>query len=319
MPTPTFTVNVSSINDFMTCRWRWVAKWVYNRVPRDEARPLRFGKLFHLIFEDYLTGKNSMAGALASRRTEWLAVASTTGDEDERRVALEAVDDLDSFSEPMCLWFDTYPFEIATLECEVPFIIPHPMDDSILLRGRPDRVGVMYGQTWHVQNRSLNAGTNFALYIDLARRNYHEHLYAEHIVKKYPQYPYGGTLFNLFRKLKYRSKPTKKEIEAGMLGKELHTMDEMFWQHPMVVALDSSLHESVMGHILGHAINMRETKQRVLDGSPWPAPNERMNGGFYGNSIDPFYRVLTGEITLDDDRYFQTREDTYAVESESVS
>ena len=153
-----------------------------------------------------------MSEVITKRKAEWTTLLNATTDEDERRVGLEAIEDLDSFAEPMCLWSDQYHFEIPVLESETSFIIPHPYDDSIRLRGRPDRVGVMLGQVWHVQNRSLNAATNFSLYVDLARRHYHEHLYAEHIAKKYPQWPYGGTLFNLFRKLKFRSKQTKKEL-----------------------------------------------------------------------------------------------------------
>jgi hypothetical protein len=43
-----------------------------------------------------------------------------------------------------------------------------------------------------------------------------------------------------------------------------------------------------------------------------PLPNEKLNGGWIGNTIDPYFRVLQGEIDLKDDRWFKDREDTYA-------
>jgi hypothetical protein len=47
-----------------------------------------------------------------------------------------------------------------------------------------------------------------------------------------------------------------------------------------------------------------------------PAPNEGANGGFFHNKPDEYFRVLTGEIELDDDRYFRPRQDTYAAVEE---
>ncbi len=305
-----YTINISSMQQFMSCRWRWVAAYVLNRVPRTDARPLRFGKLLHLVFEDYLTGKGDIEKIVRERKELWHETAMSLEDIHEREIAFDAIADLEEMREPMALWRDQYPFQVPILEVEAPFEIPHPFDPSIRLRGRPDRVGVLWDQVWHVQNRGLAAGVNFAVYVDLARRHYHEHVYAEALAAKYCEegkWTYGGTVFNLMRKLKYRTKQTK----ANPLG-ETKRVEEMFWQHPMPIDLKSWLHHDVMLAVLHHAYEMRRVEREFREHDVWPPPNERMNGGPYGNRIDEFYRVLTGEITLDDDRYFKDRPDMYA-------
>jgi hypothetical protein len=214
--------------------------------------------------------------------------------------------------EPLSLWKDRYPFDKAVLEIESPFEFIHPREPQIMLRGRPDRVGIYAGRLYHVQNRSLAAGVNFPLYLELSKRSYHEHLYAEAIAKKYPDYPYGGTFFNLYRKLKYRKKATKAQETKGEPGEIVHQISELFWQHPMGIDLESQLHKNVMGSILDHAVAMIDTEAAYKTHGIIPPPNEKLNGGPYGNTLDPYYRVLTGEIQLSDDTYFKNREDTYS-------
>lgn len=308
-----YVVNVSSIQSFMQCRWRWTAAYVFNRVPVNEARPFRFGKLLHVIFEDFFKGA-PMENVIADRALEWRTAAESATNEFDRLVAMDALEDLQMMAEPLTLWRDKFPFE-RTLEVEVPFEIAHPQDPLIRLRGRPDRVGVLYGRIWHVQNRGLAAGINFGVYLDLAKRHYHEHVYAEALSKKYgicengcvgcDPYEYGGTVFNLMRKLKYRTKMTK----ANPLG-ETKAIDEVFWQHPMAIDIKGLLHTNVMNDIRLHAHEMKRVEAAARDMN-WPAPNEYMNGGMFGNRPDEYYRVLTGEIELTDDRYFKDRIDMY--------
>lgn len=309
-----YYVNVSSILDYMQDPCRWVFKWVEGRVPRNEARALRFGKLLHVVFERYLLG-TPIKAALESVQREWTAKRDQFHtDAPEWQVCQDALDDLKDLWEPMMLWKDRYPFEGDPLEVEKAFEMPHPLDPSIIMRGRPDRVQMYQGRVYHIQNRSLAAGVNFPLYLRLQRRSYHEHLYSEHIAHTYGNC--GGTFFNLYRKLKYRKKATKAQEAKGEPGDVLHTMDEMFWQHPMGIDLSSRLHEHVMKSILYHAWSMRDTEQRYRHDLVLPAPNERLNGGPYGNREDEYYRVLLGEIGLDDNEVFKDREDTYATNQE---
>ena len=287
-----YTANVSSIQDFMQCRFRWLCKWVLNRVPRQESPALEQGKLLHLIFEDVLKGTHSMKDAIDFRCSALPAGSA----------AVEGINDL---KEALLLWKDHYQWDIPVLEVEEPFVIPHPMDQFYRIKGRPDRVGVMNGYLWHIQNRGLAASMNFGVYMELATRHYHEHVYAEALSKKYPQYTYGGTMFNLVRKLKYRT-------NAGKKNESVKSYDQMFFQHPMVIDMDSNLHKEVMHAMLEHMREMYRVEQEWSMDLTVPPPNEKMNGGFSGSSIDPYFRVLTGKVDIMDDTYFKDREDTYA-------
>lgn len=301
-----FYLNVSSIQDFSQCRWRWVARWVCNREPRGPARALSFGKLLHEIFEDHLGDGLPMETAIAQQRTRLVELLVGGRLEPlEERVAAEALMDLDTYREVLCMWRDNYPIEPA-LEVEQPFEIPHPLDASIIIRGRPDRVAPLWGRLYHIQNRGLAATTNFALYCELAKRHLHEHVYAYAITQKYPDTPYGGTVMNLLRKLKYRGKPTKVHPE----GKILHTPQELMWQG--MVEIKPERTKEMMLNVYYWATEMQRVKAAYENVGIWPAPNERMNAGYFGNTIDPYFRVLEGEVSLDDDTLFQTREDTYA-------
>jgi PD-(D/E)XK nuclease superfamily protein len=304
-----YVTNVSSIKDYYRCRYRWACKWVLNRVPRTEARPLRFGKLLHLVFEDFHLGRGSMDEVIARWQNEWREAQEEVGPSDPAwYAAADSLDDLAQMREPLLTWHDTYEFKVPALEVEQPYELD--LGDGIVLRGRPDRIAVdKFDRLWHIQNRGLAAGLNFALYIDLAQRHYHEHLYAEMVWGRYAgQYAsYGGTFFNLMRKLKYRTKVTKKN-PLGVTKR----YDEMFLQHPMSIDLSSALHADVMECIKADAIEMRELAERVRTGNVRVCINEDLNGGAFGNSRDEYFRVLIGEISLNDDRYFKSREDTYS-------
>lgn len=294
-----YTVNVSSVQDFMQCRFRWLCKWVLNRVPRSESPALEQGKLLHLIFEDVLKGERTMADAVDYR------CSSLPKDS-------KAVQGIMDLREALLMWKDNYHWEVPVLEVEEPFVIPHPLDDNYAVKGRPDRVGVMGGKLWHIQNRGLAASMNFGVYMELATRHYHEHIYAAALSQKYPQYEYGGTMFNLVRKLKYRTNIGKK-------NESVKSYDQMFFQHPMVIDLKSASHQHVLGSLLDHMYEMKRVEENWHRDATVPAPNEKMNGGFSGSSIDPYFRVISGTISIYDDMYFKDREDTYANMGEAES
>jgi len=307
------TFNISEMQNFTRCRFRWWATWCANRIPRHESQPLAFGKLIHKIFEMHGGGKYNMVECIALYRREWSEMMENAQqhglDIMDISMGTKVLKQLDDLTEALVQWHDIYTFDgpgdIETLEVEEPFLLP--MGDGLFARGRPDRVAVRQGLLWHVQHKALAAGTKFAVFTDLAQRSYHEHLYMEALALKYPMYKVGGTQFDLIRKLKYRTKITK----ANPLG-ECKKYEEMFQQIPMSIDLESPVHEHVMGSIMQHAMEMRECQRRWITHGVVPAPNEGANGGFYGNAPDEYFRVLTGEIELDDDRFFQERTDTYA-------
>jgi hypothetical protein len=157
---------------------------------------------------------------------------------------------------------------------------------------------------WHWQNRGLASSINFGTYTELAKRHLHEGIYAWAMRKKYPDIPYGGTGFNLMRKLKYRGVPTKKCPEGAIL----HGPSEIFFQDLVPYTPERS--NDMLRSVLWNVQEMRRVREEAQHGR-LPAPNERMNGGYYGNTPDPFFKVLEGEWELEDDRYFKNREDMY--------
>lgn len=325
-----YKVNVSSINDFMTCRFRWWAKWVMNWVPKYEAPALTFGKLVHEVFEEKEKSKD-IVDSMNKIHDKWEAASNSTTDPVERDCGFKALHQLDEISEALVEWTDQYPI-VETLEVEQPFEFTDKEFGDIIYLGRPDRVSLINDTIWHVQTKALAPATNFGVFIELAKRSYHEHLYAEVLSKKYENYmlahiqctftepceatlvhyKYGGTLFNLIRKLKYRTKVTKNKP----LG-ETKELSEMFWQHPMSINLQSPLHKNIMNCIREYAFAMRATEKDYNQYNLIPIPNERMNGGYYGNKPDEYFRVLVGEIELGDERYFKKRENQYASASDT--
>jgi len=303
--TEPYIVNVSSVQTFMQCRYRWVCQWVYNRVPRKEQDALMLGQVIHLIFENHARKGISLSEA-ALDQMNFLRAGLHLMTPWDRETAETTLTKLNELFEAWPLWHDMYPMDVPVLEAEEPFTIEFPEMPGVVFRGRPDRVCIMSGQVWHVQNRGLAAQMNFATYARLAKRHYHEHLYAEHLARKYARDgDYGGTLFNLVRKLKFRTYVGKK-------NENTRTAAEMFWQHPMSIRLDSLNHRTVMEDLFDHIEEMQRIEMRVRDGGRLPAPNDKLNGGFSGSSEDPYFKLMIGEIRLDDDKWFKNRTDTYA-------
>lgn len=308
MPSEPYVVNVSSVQDFMQCRYRWLCKWVLNRVPRREGPALTTGKLLHLVFEDHFRDGVTLEQAALRRVSEARSavINDDTLEQWEKDNLYKAIETVVDLAPALPLWQDRYPCEVPVLEVEEPFEIELPGMPGVVFRGRPDRVALMDGAVWHVQNRGLAASMNFGVYARLAKRHYHEHLYAEHLSRKYADLaPYGGTLFNLVRKLKFRT-------NVGRRNEKTKTAEEMFWQHPMSVRLGPRGHWDVMQSLFEHVHEMQRVEELWELERRYPAPNEKMNGGMNGSTEDPYFKVLIGETDLSDDRYFKTREDLYA-------
>jgi hypothetical protein len=90
----------------------------------------------------------------------------------------------------------------------------------------------------------------------------------------------------------------------------------MFYQQPMGVNLRGGLHASVMMSLRQHVVEMKECISYWENDGLIPAPNEDQNGGYSGSSEDPYFKVLMGETSLDDDTLFKDRQDQYAEASE---
>jgi len=280
---------------------------VQNRVPVASSPALDAGKLLHTIFEAYFNGeepleKIAMSQCAEFRRGIWLEHPSS------QPTLNKAVQTIEDMIEAFPLWTDHYPVT-ESLEVEEPFEYQDPEVPWLVWRGRPDNVIVIADRIYHRQNRGLAASMNFGTYARLQKRSYHEHLYGEHLAKKYAKkknkkgkvLKYGGTQFNLVRKLKFRTNVGKK-------NENTKTPAEMFWQHIVNYDMESGFHSAVMFSMRQHVMEMKQ----IIESGVIPAPNEKMNGGYGGNSEDPYFRVLIGEISLEDVEVFKDRKDTYA-------
>lgn len=324
-------LNVSEVQDFSRCQYRWWAKWVMNRVPRVTATPLSVGKLVHSIFETHLRDGVPMDKSVADKREEFLAAVEK---EAENSIAIspdivrmrgqEAVEILDGLAEALHQWKDEYAMQYPVVDVEVPFEWTDPTFSDLVWIGRPDRTAFHEGRVWHHQIKCLAPGVNFATFIYLQHRSYHEHLYAEALRDKYcngytlpdgttfdrGELTWGGTLFTLVRKLKYRTNVTKANPEG-----KVKRLNEMFWQHPMVIDLDSTLHSNVMESLRKHAHAISFARKAWESFGVVPPPSENMNGGAFGNRPDEYFNVLIGDASLDNDELFMDREDTYNKEN----
>lgn len=311
----TFKLNISSVKRFKECRARWLVEWHLNRVPTEGALPLNLGKLVHLVFETHLAekmrgGTMSMAEAMAVELHNWNASATLLHGKEQQDMT-DAAEAFRTLAEPLSHWVDEFPIT-RVLEVEEPFEYPHPDDPTVVIRGRPDRMAIVYDRGVHIQNRTLASGINFGLYTELAKRDYHELIYAWAMKQKYPDLKYGGTLMNLIRKLKYRGVPTKACPE----GKILHELSEIFGQY-MVPMLSAQI-DHALRDILWDANEMRRTIQEYEDKGVFPSPNRKLDGGPYGNKIDPYFGVFMGKVSVDDPEYFKPREEMYAPTGEDT-
>jgi hypothetical protein len=302
-----YRVNVSAVKQFMQCRFRWWAQFVMNRVPLVTPAALDGGKILHRAFERFEKGTASLADSLAAECAEFRAKIPAEHPSCESTL-VKAVTTFEDVIEAMHLWEDKFPVT-RVLEVEKAHSWVDPELDDVEWLLRPDKVVVIGGRVWHQQRRGLAAQKNFATYVRLQNRSYHEHLYGEVLHLDYPDYPYGGTVFDLLRKLKYRTNVGKK-------NEQVKTAEEMFCQIPMRVSLKNGLHGSVMASLRQHVEDMQECIRKWELRGIIPAPNEDQNGGYSGSSEDPYFRVLMGETTLDDDTLFKDRQDQYAEASE---
>lgn len=285
-------ISVSSINAFQSDRLRWCYAWLENRVPRRPPQALTVGKVVHKAFEKSFIEGMKVGEALAAI----LPPVSPLGEED-------SFNELKTLIEPLNFWKDDFPIE-ATLEVELPF--EFDTWGGLPFRGRPDRVSVVFGKVVHVQTKTIGASRNLGGYTNLARRSMHELLYGWYLRNKYKEQglEYGGTLYNVIRKLKYRGVSTLKCPE----GKVLHTPDEMFLQ--TIIGIDEAQIELAREDLTILSVEMERTADAYLSGRHIPS-TRAMDGGPFGNSTDPYTAVLLGEASLDDDSLFQLREETY--------
>lgn len=286
-------ISGSSIADYFKCPLRWCYKWVSDRAPREVGAALTVGVIVHMVFEAYFKGETERMGDYLQALIDEMPEKKKK----ERATLKELV-------EPLNEWVDGMPIQ-ETLEVEEPFEVLIEGTPGVMFQGRPDRVVRVFDKVFHYQHKTVGSGRDVGSYISLARRSIHELVYGHVLEKKYQDVgEYGGTIYNLVRKLQYRSRAKGKE------GKILHPASAFFTQ--TFVGVDREEQKKILAELPVIANMMNETAAIYQDGGI-VVPNREADAGYAGYGIDPYTPVIMGEASLDDDRLFQSREDLYAV------
>ena len=297
--TPLTHISVTSIQDFQKCPLRWCYRWLDNRVARREPVALTVGKAVHTAFERHFEGGASVGQELEIFLRLYDGQLLTEYEE-------KAQKELQGLVEPLLHWSDFYPVT-ETLEVEEPF--EYKLHNGLIFQGRPDRVVLVNDHVFHMQHKTISASRNLDTYIQVARRSMHELLYGDHLAQKYAEKGiYGGTIYNIVRKLKHKSAAKGKNF-----GKVLHEPHEFFLQTPIPVnpvlvyeaKRDLGIVADEMTDVaLDYAKGLRPPSSRHLD--------EDM----FSKRTDTYFWVLMGEQSLDDDSIFQDREILYPTTTE---
>lgn len=289
-------VNISSIHDFIRCRKRWIYAWHLGRVPRIEAPALMFGHLLHTVFEYHLDGK-TMEEAISETLRFAKLKARVAASREEENTWKQGAKEVEYYSQVLLCWQDTYPIQ-RTLAVEEPFDLPLP--NGVRLIGRPDREVLLWDSIYHVQNRGLADKVPLALYTELGMRNLHELGYAWALRQKYPEHPYGGTLYNILRKVALRNVKGKEKFAApytSIMGQKL-------------VPMLSQRIEEAVNKIVYYTDEMERTVA-LWESGMTVGDSDLLDGGPYRNSKDPYFEVLLGRHSINDDRYFKNRVNLY--------
>lgn len=302
-------LNISQVKDWQHNPVLWFYRYQLKRSPRFAANALAVGSAMHRAF-DYSFKGVTMAEAVAMVTEEVQQDYRRLLQENYPGAAEKLLTGWQEIAELLIHWSDR--FDVQTVASELTLEATLPNGD--ILYGRLDRLGVYASQLWHVQNRSLAASTNLPLYLQTSEMDLHENAYAwlvEQNRQLLPEgvrdLPYGGTIYNIVRKLKL----------VGKNGKELHKPDECFVQE--MVAIQPGLVEKVLHTVCEVANEIRPFAEGALMKRICPATCAR---GQFGNSRCPYYGVCVGLDDIHDDALFMDAVDPYqeaANESEAAS
>jgi len=291
---PLTHISVSSIQHYQDDPLTWCYTWLENRVPRKTGTAVSTGRLVHKAFENHFKG----GGRVGDELDALLAPIDPRYLDERARKAYYASARL---VEPLNLWEDRYPID-RTLEVEAPF--EEKLPNGLIFQGRPDRVVSCYGKVWHFQHKTLAASRNPEHFIKLAPQSMHELLYAAHLRQKYTDEPYGGSIYNVVRKLKYKS-----EAKGPKFGTILNDINKLFIQRHFALR-DTDIARARVD-LLSLALKMERLARDYTRYLVQPPRNRRFDAGFYGTGLNPYLPVILGETTLDDDSRYMDRLDPY--------
>lgn len=292
-------LNVSAAKAWQHNPTRWYYEFQIKRVARFAPTPLSLGSFLHRAFDYHFKGV-SMAEAVQSVTLEVQQEYSRLVRLNYPMPAQKLLDGWNELAELLPHWQDR--FEVRTIASELALEAPLPNGDTGY--GRLDRLVVYADKLWHWQNRSLSGSTNLHLYLGTAEMDWHENFYAflvsacrSQLPSEVRDLPYGGTGYNIIRKLKL----------IGAKGKQLHEPAECFVQE--LVAIQPGLVERIVHTLCDIADEMRPYIAGRLMLRSCPATCAR---GPFGNSRCPYYGVCTGLDDIHDDNLFMDAADPYS-------
>ncbi len=302
MRKPLTHISVSSMQHFQDDPLTWCYTWLDNRVPRSSGAAVSTGRFVHKAFEAYFKEGGRVGDHLASI----LAPIDPRYLTDRAGKAFAGAERL---IEPLNLWEDRYPIT-ETLAVEEPF--ERTLYNGLIFQGRPDRVVVCYDKVWHFQHKTLAASRNPNTFIELSKHSFHELLYADHLRSQFANREYGGSIFNVIRKVKYRS-----EAKGPKYGTILNDVDKMFMQRHINLDPVEIMRAKYDMDLLAEQM-LRTAEAYIGESVPrcTPPRNRHFDSGYYGTGINPYLPVILGDTTLDDDSRYMDRQDQYDHEEE---
>lgn len=295
---PFTDTSVSDIQDFHSCPLRWCYRHLEGRVPRSIPTAYHTGSLVHKAYQDYFNV--SSLGTLGTYLEDLLPAHDSPDllmlSEYERK----AITECRGLVAPLNEWLDMFP---VTETLEVEEAHAWTLDNGVTFHMRPDRVVIVNDYLFHMQHKTLAASRNMAVFLDVAARSMHELLYFHGLSEKYPDRKNGGTIYNVVRKLKYKS-----EAKGKNFGKILHEPHEFFCQQTVPISqnhVDRALYD-----LDWTTVRMLTVAEDYMSGCE-PASNHSQDEDMFSKRTDPYFEVLMGRASLDDDTLFMDKEDRY--------
>lgn len=297
-------LNISQAKTYRENPVKWYYRYVLGRESRAAASAaLSVGTAFHTFMEFYPEG---MEAATLQISAEYARLVR----ENHADAAADLRKEWDQLAAILPHWSDRFDFQTLSVETELEATLP---SGKHTLYGRPDRIAVWSGRLWHIQNRSLAGSKPIATYLKAAILDPHELGYAWLIGQEYPKgswngiefgHSYGGTLFNIVRKLQL----------VGKNGKQLHSPDECFVQE--FIPISPGLVEQNLRGLEQIADEM----EAIIEGTR-PRPylcSDACRLGSYGNSLCSYFPVCAQQADIHDDRLYRDAVDPYALRAEEA-
>ena len=288
-------VAVSEMQDFLRCQWRWYAKYRLNRVPRRWSDALILGTAVHNVFEKHFKG-DTLEGAWQDEVMVLDGARLMAKDPSEAVAIVKAKNSLILYKPQIVGFVDQFRID-ESLEVEEAFEIPlgtfNYDGSAFVLQGRPDQAIRVGDVVYHRQHKTIAPNKGLETYAKVIARSMHEGLYGNYLSQKYNgSLTYGGTALNVIIK-KVVDDPRKGSFQT-------------------IIKVDGL--ERFRAFLRAQAITREMARAAEIAercGHLGLIDNPLEDAGAFGNSLDGYYHVLTGQRKLSDDAYFMDREERY--------